>query len=308
MTEFAPAYGAALTQLTSLLAASPTPQLDARLLLASCAGLPPDALPPPDLPLCSSSRAKLATAASRRHAGEPVSRILGRREFWSLSLRLSPAVLDPRPDSETLIEAALACFPARSARLKALDLGTGSGALLLAFLHERPAAQGIGVDISLPAVRLARENAAALGLAGRAHFVAGHWTDALSGAFDVIFANPPYIASSEIPRLAASVRDYDPLHALDGGADSLDAYRQIAPSLARLAHSSSRIIVEIAPEKKPAITRLLALNGLCVYDGYADLNGRIRALVAKKWLKNPPPSKMAKKPARKSAPMTRPPQ
>src|SRR5262249_34034525 len=161
-------------------------------------------------------------------AREPVARILGRKEFWSLSFAIAPAVLVPRPETETLVEAALAVIgPEPGRRLRVADLGTGSGALLLALLHELRTADGVGADVSHAALDLARENAERLGLAGRAAFVACDFGAALAGGFDLVLSNPPYIAQTEWPRLDPEVRNHDPKLALDGGADGLAAHRRI---------------------------------------------------------------------------------
>ncbi|HWX62193.1 peptide chain release factor N(5)-glutamine methyltransferase, partial [Bradyrhizobium sp.] len=172
----------------------------------------------------------------RRVKGEPVARILGRREFWGLPLQLSAATLVPRPDTETVVELALETLRAQPTDriLRIVDIGTGSGAILLALLHELPNAIGAGTDISAGALQTARRNAAALNLASRALFVACDYAAALSGPFDLIVSNPPYIRSSDIAGLATEVRDHDPLPALDGGADGLDAYRALIPQAERL--------------------------------------------------------------------------
>ena len=170
---------------------------------------------------------------ARRAAREPVSRILGVREFWSLPLAIDAHVFDPRPESETVVEAGLALIPDRGAAMAVLDLGAGSGALLLALLSELPRADGIGVDVSPGAVVLARANAAALGLGRRCRFIAGDWGSAIRGRFDLILANPPYVARADIARLGPEVR-HEPERALAGGADGLDGYRALLPDVARL--------------------------------------------------------------------------
>jgi release factor glutamine methyltransferase len=215
---------------------------------------------------------------ARRAAREPVSRILGRREFWSLDFALSPATLDPRPDSETLVEAALAGLPDRQEGLLILDLGTGSGCLLLALLSALPAARGLGIDRSVEALATARENARRLGLAGRAAFAATDWAAGLAGRFDLVVANPPYVTAAEMAALAPEVAGFDPHAALDGGADGLDAYRAIAPALPGLLGESGRALLEIAPDQWVAVSGLLEGSGLRPAIVHFDLAGRARCL------------------------------
>ena len=187
--------------------------------------------------LTSAELARLAEYARRRLAGEPVARILGEKEFWGLPLQLSSATLVPRPDTETVVELALQLLRAGGdldRPLRIADLGTGSGAILLALLSELPAAQGFGTDISEAALQTAGANAARAGLSGRATFIACDYASGLAGPFDLIVSNPPYIRSADIDGLAAEVRNHDPMAALDGGADGLDAYRALIPQAAGL--------------------------------------------------------------------------
>jgi release factor glutamine methyltransferase len=209
-----------------------TAQLDARLLAAEACGLSrEESILKPGLQLCAEESQRIAGFAARRLAGEPVSRIVGRREFWGLSFRISPAVLDPRPETELLAETVRDHIEAQgrlSAPLRILDLGTGSGCLLGALLSELPRGHGIGIDRSEAALAIARDNFSRLGLLDRAAFLCGDWMSAIGGtAFDIIVSNPPYIAQSEICQLDTDVRAYDPLLALDGGEDGLDAYRTV---------------------------------------------------------------------------------
>lgn len=209
----------------------PTPELDARLLVRGATGASEiEMIREPGAFISPEEEALLGAYEHRRLAGEPVSRILGRREFWGLDFAVTPAVLDPRADSETLVAAALDLLRGVEAP-RILDLGTGSGCLLLALLAERPDALGVGVDISAAALDVARANAVALGLAARAGFVAADWTAGVDGVFDLVVSNPPYIVSAGIAALDAGVRDHDPRLALDGGADGLDAYRALARAL-----------------------------------------------------------------------------
>ena len=218
--------------------------------------------------------------AARRLAGEPLSRILGRREFWSLAFSLSPDVLDPRDDTETLVEAALAAFAARKAdRLQVLDYGIGSGAILAALLTELPNAYGVGVDKSAAAAAQATDNLARLGLASRATILVSDWGAQLDkSAFDLIVSNPPYIASAEIATLAAEVRDYDPRLALDGGTDGLDAYRALAPEIAQRLTPGGRFFVEIGADQAADVRAIFAAAELVGPRVVKDLAGHDRVV------------------------------
>lgn len=215
---------------------------------------------------------------ARRAAREPVSRILGHREFWSLGFALSPATLDPRPDSETVVEAALAGLPDRQAGLRILDLGTGSGCLLLAVLSALPAAWGLGIDRSVGALGTAWANARRLGLADRAAFAATDWASGLAGRFDLVIANPPYVTAAEMASLAPEVAEFDPHAALAGGTDGLDAYRAIIPALPGLLAEAGRALLEIGPDQAVAVSGLLDESGLGPVIMHFDLAGRIRCL------------------------------
>lgn len=221
--------------------------------------------------------------AVRRLKREPVARILGRKEFWSLPLGLTPDVLVPRPETETIVEAALDRVlrgGLRLERLRVLDIGTGSGALLLALLKEMPNATGTGTDIDAGALACARANAERHKLAGRCSFVAGDMAAGLAGPFDLIVSNPPYVARGEIPRLEPEVRDYDPKLALDGGEDGLDAYRAIAAAAPRLLAPDGRLIVELGAGQELSVRTLFTNTGLAIVTVRNDLSGIPRALVA----------------------------
>jgi release factor glutamine methyltransferase len=227
---------------------------------------------------------RLDDYARRRIAGEPNARIIGIKEFWGLPLRLSPATLIPRPDTETVVEAALEMLRAESmSPLRIADLGTGSGAILLALLSELPNAFGIGTDISEAALRTARDNARQLGFANRSGFVACDYAAALCGGFDLIVSNPPDIRSADIAALGVEVRDHDPQRALDGGADGLDAYRLIAPEAARRLAPGGALVVEVGRGQSGDVEGLLSAAGLTPADTpKTDLAGIRRAVLGRK--------------------------
>ena len=223
----------------------------------------------------------LESLIRRRAAGEPVARILKRREFWSLEFEIGPAVLDPRPDSEILVEAVLDRLGDRTRPWRILDLGTGSGCLLLALLSELPAAQGLGLDASPEAVALARRNARRLGLDERVGFVVGDWASGLAGCrYDAVIANPPYIPSDAIAALAPDVAEHDPRLALDGGADGLDCYRAILPQAAGLLAPAGLMAMEFGAGQDGALRTMTEDAGLAVERIAADLAGRPRCLLA----------------------------
>jgi len=254
-------------------------RLDARLLLTSVAGLSASAvLLDPGRTLAADAEAAFAALVDRRCRREPVSRILGKREFWSLDFAISLATLDPRPDSETVVEAVLAQFPATPGR-RVLDFGSGSGCLLLAVLSERPEWSGVGIDIAEDAVAISRANARTLGLDSRTRFVIGNWDKGLSGPFDVILSNPPYIASFEIPDLAPEVVKFEPRQALDGGEDGLDAYRALAPGIQRLLAPEGRAVLELGRGQADAVAGIMAGVGLAEIERRRDLRGVERCLV-----------------------------
>ncbi len=230
----------------------------------------------------SDGAARVAAVLDRVLAHEPLSRILGSREFWGLDLALSADAFDPRPESETVVEAVLRHLPDRTAPYRFLDLGTGSGCLLLALLSECRAARGVGVDVAPGAAAAAAANAAALGLAGRARFVVGDWAAALAAEFDAVVANPPYIASGDIALLPREVAEHDPRRALDGGADGLAAYRAIARDLPRLLAPDGLFACEIGAGQGAAVAAILAGQGIGVVEAAPDLAGIERCLVARK--------------------------
>lgn len=210
---------------------------------------------------------------------EPLSRIIGRREFWGLDFALSADTLDPRPESETVVEAVLRRVD-RGAPLRLLDLGTGTGCLLLSLLAELPAATGIGIDIATGAVATARQNAASLGLTGRACFLVGDWATALSERFAAIVANPPYIASAALPCLPREVSGYDPRRALDGGADGLAAYRAIAADLPQLLMPEGIFAAEVGAGQADRVAAILTAEGLRIDATERDLADIERCVIA----------------------------
>ncbi|WP_193368537.1 peptide chain release factor N(5)-glutamine methyltransferase [Pelagibius marinus] len=257
---------------------------EARLLVCRLLGGGPELLlGSPERALTDGETGRIEAAVNRRAAREPLSRILGEREFWSLPFALNAATLDPRPDSETLVEAVLAEVAERDAALRLLDLGTGSGCLLLALLSELPAAQGCGIDLSAEAVAQAAANAQRLGLAARARFLRHSWDDGLALAptpWDVIVSNPPYIASAEIAALAPEVAGYDPAAALDGGADGLEAYRSLIPAAAAVLAPGGLLALEIGQGQAAAVEELLVAAGLRPLRRARDLAGIERCLLA----------------------------
>ncbi len=275
--------GAAIGWAQVLLAAAgvASPRLDARLLLAHAIGLEPEAhLLRPGRWLGPRARARAKALIARRARREPVAKILGRREFWSLSFKVTADTLDPRPESETLVEALLDAVPDRGAPVRLLDLGTGSGCLLLAALSELPRATGLGVDIEPRAVRVARDNAGALGLAGRADFRVGDWGVGLGGPFNYILANPPYVSDAEISELEPEIARYEPRRAIAAGVDGLAAYRALAPHLARLMAPDGVALMEVGAGQAAAAASILAETGLAVRRTVKDLAGVQRCLIA----------------------------
>lgn len=256
-------------------------ELDARVLLAYALGRDAAQLiAASDEPVSVEAEEQFTQAVARRVAREPVSHITGVREFWSLPFAVSRDVLVPRAETETVVEAALQEKPNREAALRILDLGVGSGAILAALLFELPNATGVGVDRSMAALALARSNLESLGSGTRAYLVRGDWGQSLSGPFDLIVANPPYIPNKEIGNLEPEVSVHDPALALDGGADGLDCYRAILDDLGRLLAPDGIAVFELGDGQEPGVAELarqahILVNGSAV----RDLAGRPRALV-----------------------------
>ena len=263
-----------------------SPELDARILVGAALGLDLSGMiAAATRPVTAAEAARLEDFAGRRLKGEPVARILGSREFWGLPLQLSAATLVPRPDTETVVALALQMLRARpdADRPRIADIGTGSGAILLALLSELPDAMGVGTDISAAALRTASANARNLGLARRAAFVACDYVSALSGPFDLIVSNPPYIRSAEIKDLASEVRDHDPLGALDGGSDGLNAYRALVPQAVRLLARGGTLALEVGHDQGADVEQLMAVAGLTLRGPpRTDLAGIPRAVAGRK--------------------------
>lgn len=259
-----------------------TPDLDARLLVGHAlaldhAGLMREA----ERPLEDAEIARIEALAVRRLAHEPVARITGTKEFWGLAFAMTPAVLVPRPDTETIVEAALAAIDRNGPRTRALriaDLGVGSGAMLAALLTELPNAVAVGTDRDPAALATAQHNAAQLGVAERAAFVACDFGAAIAGGYDLVVTNPPYIRTADIAMLDPEVRDYDPRGALDGGPDGLAAYRVIAADAWRLLRPGGAIVVEIGHGQANAVAALFAASGFGRSTVAPDLAGIPRAL------------------------------
>lgn len=256
-----------------------TAALDARLLFQAASGLrhedivgEPDAMVPPEVV------ARFSILTQRRSRFEPVSRILGAREFYGRSFRVTPDVLDPRADTETLIGAALGLAKGKGP-LRILDLGTGSGAIAVTLLAELPGATAVASDLSGAALAVAKANAEVLGVAGRASFVLASWFEGINGRFDLIVSNPPYIPLGDIAGLAPDVREFDPPRALDGGPDGLEAYRRIASGVGGHLAPSGRVVLEIGAGQENAVNELFMGQGLARESRHFDLAGHARCLV-----------------------------
>ena len=274
--------GAFLCQAGQVLraAAIDSPRLEARLLLGHAMGATPEALlRDPGAPVPPEAAARFRAALAARLDAVPVAHILGTQGFWTLDLAVSPATLIPRPDSESLVEAALDAFPEAGAKLRVLDLGTGTGCLLLAVLAERPRAFGVGVDLVPGAAALAAGNAARNGLADRAAFLAGDWAASLVGRFDLVLSNPPYIESAAIAGLMPEVARHEPRSALDGGADGLAAYRHLTAILLDLLSPGGAAVLELGDGQREAVEALARGTGLTPSTCRTDLGGVERALV-----------------------------
>jgi release factor glutamine methyltransferase len=236
---------------------------EARLLLQAAAGIPiATQIAFPERTLVTDAAARFEQLLVRRARREPMAHILGQREFWSLAFRVTADTLDPRPDSETLVQAVLDQVPDRAAALRLVDFGTGTGCLLLSLLHELPNATGVGVDVSAAALAVATGNADALGLSPRAFFHRGDWDDGLEAGFDLVVSNPPYIPSGDIAALQPEVASFEPRLALDGGPDGLDAYRRLGPATGRLLAPGGLAAFEIGLGQADSVRGIMAAAGL----------------------------------------------
>jgi release factor glutamine methyltransferase len=256
----------------------PNPRAEARLLMALASGLSVETLigyPERQMP----REPEYRRLVERRAAREPLSHLTGRREFWSLSFAVTPDTLDPRPDTETLVEAVLDRVPDRTKPLQVVDLGTGTGCLLGALLSHLPNAYGIAVDRNPATAAIAAHNLAALGLAGRFAVVVGDWGDSLRGGFDIVVSNPPYIPSGDIAGLEPEVAVWEPRLALDGGPDGLAALRQIIADLPRLLAPDGVAALEFGLGQGDAVAALAAAAGLVERERRQDLGGHERCLV-----------------------------
>lgn len=255
------------------------PRLDARLLVAAAAGVvAQDILLRPDQPFPASALERLEEFARRRVEREPVSRILGHRGFWTLDLAVDPSTLDPRPDTETVIRVVLDRLGEASPN-RILDLGTGTGAILLALLSEYRQALGVGTDVEAQAVELATRNAHRCGLAGRARFVQGSWVAGVEGPFAVVVSNPPYIPAADIGTLDPEVRRYDPLSALVGdGEDGLGCYRALIPQAGAVLRQGGLIALEVGIGQGPDVANLLHENGFIDIVQTPDYGGHVRCV------------------------------
>lgn len=249
------------------------PAQEARILIEARGGFTwADIIARPETILPRSCVSLLERDVERRLGGMPLSRILGEREFYGLSFALGAGTLDPRPDTETIIDAALSAF-ASDPPARILDLGTGSGCLLVTLLHQWNRAWGVGVDLSFPALCVARANAIRHGVSDRAAFIQGNWAESLAGSFDLMVSNPPYIPNQEIKTLSKEVQNHDPILALDGGEDGLDAYRIVIPGIKNRLTPRGRAFVEIGFGQALDVARLVEKSGLVPSRIHADLAG-----------------------------------
>jgi release factor glutamine methyltransferase len=256
---------------------------EVRLLLQAASGIPISTqIAFPERTIADAAAVQFGDLLERRARREPMAHILGRREFWSLAFKVTADTLDPRPDSETLVQAVLDQVPDRSAALRLIDFGTGTGCLLLALLHELPNATGVGVDVSAAALAVAAENAAALGLAQRVASHRGDWDDGIDPGFDVVLSNPPYIPSGDIAGLQPEVASFEPRQALDGGPDGLDSYRRLGPAAMRLLVPGGLAAFEIGLGQGDSVRRIMTVAGLRHIATARDLAAVERCLLFRK--------------------------
>ena len=256
-----------------------SPTIDARLLLEAAGPVSrAEILADPHRMLDAEAATRLEDYVARRERREPVSQILGRKGFWTLMLNVGPEVLSPRPETETILDVVLPAFPPERA-FSVLDLGVGSGAILLSILAERPKAKGLGVDVSEEALAVARDNAALLGLERRTALLRTDWTAGLGDAsFDLVVSNPPYIPTADIETLQPEVRDHEPRLALDGGPDGLDAYRLLAPEILRVLRPGGMFAVEVGIGQTGEVEGLFRTAGAEELAVHNDLAARPRVV------------------------------
>jgi release factor glutamine methyltransferase len=275
-----PTVKALLAQARAKLSETETPSLDARLLLQHVTGLDHAALvADPDFVVTDQLASRFEALIARRAAYEPISRILGTREFFGRSFKVTPDVLDPRADTETIVEVCLQFLP-KDKPSRILDLGTGSGILAVTLLSERPLATGVAVDVSPAALAVARVNAAEV--ADRLQLIESNWFSLVNGRFDLIVSNPPYIPAADVLRLDVEVKDHDPHLALDGGGDGLDCYRAIASSAGNHLVENGRVVVEIGAGQQADVTGIFAAQQFQLIAQKQDLGGHVRALAFQK--------------------------
>ena len=257
-----------------------SPILDARLLLGFALGTPQERFYGSENKILTKSQTdNFIKIIERRCKREPVSRIIGTRSFWNLTLRINLSSLDPRPDSEILMESILRTFTDKAANLKFIDFGTGTGCLLLSALNEFPNSSGVGVDISKECVKLAQENAALNGLSQRALFIESDWAREVTDKFDIIIANPPYIQSDTISTLDPEVKNFDPHIALNGGQDGLSCYRKLAPQFVEVLKKGGLVFLEIGYDQRESVSNIMEHSGLKCLHINQDLGNRDRCLV-----------------------------
>lgn len=265
-----------------------TAMLDGRMIIRHVTGLSDvDLIARPDTPVCNAHILEINEMISRRETGEPVSRLIGYKEFFGREFKVTPATLDPRPDTEILVETGLRLLSNRHAGRDArfLDIGTGTGAIAVTLLAERSHVTGVATDVSREALEVCHSNACQHGVDDRLELVCTNWADAVNGRFDLVVANPPYIASQDLARLEPGVRNYDPQLALDGGANGLDAYRPIFETASNLVRSDGHLLVELGKGQHEAIIQIAQQQGLVPVDCAAglirDLAGIIRCAIFK---------------------------
>ena len=255
-----------------------TYSLDARIVLREVLNLDEkEFILQPKIQVSSGNLGKIQKIVERRLKGEPISKIFGRRDFYSSTFLISTEVLDPRPESELIVDIANNFILDKKFK-NVLDLGTGSGCILLSILKENKKINGIGTDISFDAINIAKQNSSNLNLDERALFIVSNWFDSIDGSYDLIVSNPPYISSAEITNLSSSVKNYDPLVSLDGGSDGLACYKQIADDVNRIIRKNGRLILEIGYNQADDVIKIFESNEFYLLKKYNDISGLDRIL------------------------------